>query len=1001
MRGVRVSAERPPASLRRVILARSGLLLLGAALLLVVAFVFVGMRPAMERIAEEQFNLAAAHVANDLNAVFAPAPQQLRMALDWLHGEAPDLDDPGPFNMRFMPVLRALPQATSIVAGTSTGEAWLLLEMPEGGWRNRMTDIGRWGDRHLIIEYDARGAVTRHWQRIDYDARQRPWYRTAAGQPGVVHWTVPYQFFTTGDPGISASIQTSLNDGRDLVLSLDLMLRDLSRATLDAPVGRRGMALVLTEDWRVLTLPTRPAGVAETDWYARVLKPSGALGLSAIDAMRASWQSSKKTQSVFRFDAGDMVWLASVRPYALGEQRFLVATLAPYADFIPPWRAMAAVLAGVLALVLFVAFLATRAQARAIAEPLESLARASQRIGGLDFTDGETVRSDIAEIRQLAEAQASMRDMLRRNHETLASQADSLHDQLAALRLAETRLSESEAYNKVLFAESRIPLVVFDPESSTIVDCNKAAIELFHAGDKQAVLGLTPTSISPPLQPDGRTSVEAGREFTRRGLEEGNVVFEWRVRDRDGSEWDAEIHLMAFHHAGRALLQCSLQDITERKLARERLQQLAFYDTLTGLPNRAQLMDSLRRALSAALRHNTPVALLFLDLDRFKEINDTRGHGIGDSVLQRVARRFQAVLREEENLARMGGDEFVVLAEGVDQVGSALIAERLLGALSTPLDVNGDEYVIGASIGIVLSPADGTTPDELLRHADVAMYRAKSSGGGYRFYRPEMSEGLSERMILANDLKATLGRGGHDLELHYQPQFDLRSDLLVGAEALIRWRHPRLGFITPAQFIPIAEERGMMADLGAWVLAEACRQLNTWQAEGYALPGRLAINIATQQIESIDFPDQALGIVRRAGLSPEQFELELTESGLMRNVELAVNIAGRLRAMGFALAIDDFGTGYSSLAYLKRLPMATVKIDMSFVRDMLDDHNDYAIVSTIIAMGRTLEMQTLAEGVETLAQAETLFAMGCYTAQGYLFGRPERPAAFAQRWLAG
>jgi predicted signal transduction protein with EAL and GGDEF domain len=372
---------------------------------------------------------------------------------------------------------------------------------------------------------------------------------------------------------------------------------------------------------------------------------------------------------------------------------------------------------------------------------------------------------------------------------------------------------------------------------------------------------------------------------------------------------------------------------------------------------------------------------------------------MGDRVLQEVARRFQAVLRHDESMARMGGDEFVVLAAGADQVAAALIAERLLATLNEPLAAMGHQFSLAASVGIVLYPLDGKTADDLLQHADVAMYRAKAAGGGYRFYRPEMSIGLAERMVLVRDLKAALQKHRGELSLHYQPQVSLDDGKLIGAEALLRWHSPEHGPLSPAVFIPIAEERGLMVELGAWVLEEACQQLNTWQAAGLTLPGRLAVNIATQQIESIDFPEQALAIVRRAGLSPEMFDLELTESGLMRNVELAINIAGRLKAAGFSLSIDDFGTGYSSLAYLKRLPVGKVKIDISFVRDMLDDHNDYAIVNTIIGMGRTLEMTTLAEGVETSAQAETLLAMGCLAAQGYHFGAPESAAAFARRWL--
>jgi diguanylate cyclase (GGDEF)-like protein len=505
--------------------------------------------------------------------------------------------------------------------------------------------------------------------------------------------------------------------------------------------------------------------------------------------------------------------------------------------------------------------------------------------------------------------------------------------------------------------------------------------------------------VSAPLQEDGSPSDEAAAKHIASALSKGSHVFEWRHRRPDDGDWDAEVHLMSFQHGKRTLLQFSLQDITERKRAEDKLEQLAFFDTLTGLPNRALLLDRLQQTLAASQRQDQPVTLLFLDLDRFKEINDTLGHSIGDGVLKGVARRLQGVLRQEESMARIGGDEFVVVAAGADQMASALVAERLIAALGEPIEVRGHRFAQGVSIGIAQFPHDGATPELLLRHADVAMYGAKSAGSGYRFYRPEMSEGLAERMALARDLKAALQKGRAELELYFQPQVDLRGGELIGAEALMRWHRPGREPIGPAVFVPIAEERGMMGELGAWVLQHACQQLNTWQAEGLRLPGRLAVNIAAQQIESPDFPDQALGIVRNAGLSPAQFELELTESGLMHNVELAINIAGRLKAAGFAMAIDDFGTGYSSLAYLKRLPANKVKIDMSFVRDMLVDRNDHAIVTTIIAMGRTLDLRTIAEGVETLQQAEALLALGCDEAQGYYFGRPEPAAIFARKWL--
>ena len=990
----------PPRSLRRVIQTRWSLLVVAAALLLGASFILFGLRPISERMAADQFNMATMRVETRLNATFAPAEILLLMARGWLDGKAPDQNSPDEFNRIFMPVLKTLPQVTSVVAGTSTGQAWLLLEQPDGRWRNRMTNLPAWGARHQFFEHDPAGNVTRRWQEMEYDARQRPWYQAAlAGEANQVQWTDPYPFFTTGDPGISASTRLHLNDGRDFVIGFDLMLRDLSQATLSASVGKRGMAMVVTDDWRVLALPALPPGQQENIWLKKVLQPVAELGLLSVDDLKAAWLAADKTEAVFHFRSGVTPSLANVRPYVLGGQRFWVVVMAPTADFVPDWQPVAWSLAGGLALILMLAILIARVQARAIARPLESLALASERIGQLDFDTPPLVVSEITEIRQLAEAQSAMRDMLLSNQNRLSVQAEDLRRQIEALQAAESRIKESETYNKVLFFDSLIPLVVLDPETGRFVDCNQAAVRIYQLQDRDALLGLTPLDVTTPVQHDGSPTAEVIEAHVRIGLQQASDVFECRHRRPDGSEWDAEVHLMAFRFRDRTLLQISLQDITERKGAKAKLQRLAFYDTLTGLPNRALLLDRLEQALANAQRHEQSLGLLFIDLDHFKEINDTQGHSMGDRVLQEVARRFQAVLRHDESMARMGGDEFVVLAAGADQVAAALIAERLLATLNEPLATMGHQFSLAASVGIVLYPLDGKTADDLLQHADVAMYRAKASGGGYRFYRPDMSIGLAERMVLVRDLKAALQKHRGELSLHYQPQVSLDAGKLIGAEALLRWHSPEHGPLSPAVFIPIAEERGLMVELGAWVLEEACQQLNTWQAAGLTLPGRLAVNIATQQIESVDFPEQALAIVRRAGLSPEMFDLELTESGLMRNVELAINIAGRLKAMGFSLSIDDFGTGYSSLAYLKRLPVGKVKIDISFVRDMLDDHNDYAIVNTIIGMGRTLEMTTLAEGVETPAQAETLLAMGCLAAQGYHFGAPESAAAFARRWL--
>lgn len=488
-------------------------------------------------------------------------------------------------------------------------------------------------------------------------------------------------------------------------------------------------------------------------------------------------------------------------------------------------------------------------------------------------------------------------------------------------------------------------------------------------------------------------------EITKRVMNHGEWRGEITRRRKDGSAFivEGQWTLVRDENEQPESILVIETDITQRKATEKKIRHLALYDTLTGLPNRALFMDRLKQALANADRYGRRLVVLFMDLNRFKEINDSQGHGVGDQVLIEVARRFQANLREGESLARLAGDEFVVVANASDQAGAVLIAERVQQAFAEPVATKDHTFSVGVSIGIACYPEDGISTEDLLKRADIAMYRAKALGGGYLFYQAEMSAGLAERMQIAKNLSRAMNTG--ELELYYQPKIHLETGALSGAEALLRWSDPERGWVSPAEFIPIAEARGMMGALGTWVLQEACRQMNAWQGAGHHFPGRLAINLAAQQLEKADIADTIQAIVRAAGLTPACFELELTESGLMGDVEQAIEIMQTLKTAGFALSIDDFGTGYSSLAYLKRLPADTLKIDISFVRDMLKNRHDYTIVTTIIGMARSLGFKAIAEGVEEAAQAEALLALGCEEAQGYYFGHPEPAHLFARKWL--
>lgn len=977
--------------IRLSLLASSAVLLFGGAIFYLV------LTPLVQESAESRFISSTKQVETTLDQLFQPATKVLEMSRGWLAEGLPAASDGDQLQNLFSPVLASLPQATSMVAGTTEGRGWMLLELPDGAWRSRITNVQAWGKRQQFVERAANGNKREYSEFIDYDPRNRAWYQAARSGSGI-RWTAPYRFFTTGDPGITASTRIVQPNGQELVIGIDLMLKDLSFSTMNAQLGPQGMTLILTEEMKVLSLPAPPPQTSIEDWQTRILQPHTLLGLPELNTALRLWQRAP-ADKVIRFDLDGHAWMARVVDYPLGNQKLHLLSLAPTRNFAPDIWPGILILLGGLATSLLMAALIARQQARLIAEPLEALAAQSARIGELDFAPPRQIDSGIREIRQLASAQESMRIMLQRNHLQIAEQSAELRTQIDALLIAKEKIRDSEAYNKVLFSDSRIPLAVLDPDKRCIIDCNQAAAAIYGVENIHQVIGLSAEDVSAPFQPDGTPSQQAARQKLTQALEHGSMVFEWRHRRPNGEHWDAEVHLMPFRHQGRQLLQFSLQDITERKQAAEVLEHLAMYDALTELPNRALFLERLHHAIATAQRHRGKCAVLFLDLDRFKEVNDTQGHAVGDTVLREVAQRFRGVLRNDELLARLGGDEFAVVTSDADEGSAILIAERLIGALKKQVNAGGHNFSLGVSIGIALYPNDGDTPDALLRNADIAMYRAKSGGQDYIFYDPEMSCGLAERIALARDLKSALDNGDHQLSLNFQPQIDLHSGKLVGAEALLRWQHPEQGAISPATFIPLAEDRGMSHQISDWVLNAGCRQLVAWQRQGLNLPGRLAINISAQQVEDPGFPVRIIEQIRSFGLSPACFELELTESGMMQNITQATELVAQLSAAGFAIAIDDFGTGYSSLTYLKRLPAHKLKIDQSFVRTMLEERNDHAIVTTIIAMGRTLGLSIMAEGVERQDQADALLALGCDEAQGYLFAKPATAADFARQWL--
>jgi diguanylate cyclase (GGDEF)-like protein len=480
----------------------------------------------------------------------------------------------------------------------------------------------------------------------------------------------------------------------------------------------------------------------------------------------------------------------------------------------------------------------------------------------------------------------------------------------------------------------------------------------------------------------------------------GIQIYESRVKHADGSTRDVVFHkarLLGGDGASSGIIGVIL-DITERKRAEEQIHQLAFFDVLTHLPNRRLLLDRLQHAFAASARTRQYGAIMFLDLDHFKTLNDTKGHEIGDLLLIEVAARLTSCVRDGDTVARLGGDEFVIVLEalgaGLDQAANRAerVAEKIRDALGQPYQLKERAHHTTPSIGIAMFKGHEDSVDDLLKYADVAMYQAKTAGrNAIRFYDPETQSAIEERADLETELRLALEE--RQFLLYYQVQVDGRHRPL-GAEVLLRWEHPQRGLVPPMQFIPLAEETGLIVPIGLWVLQTACAQLKAWQGSALTRDLTLAVNVSAKQFRQPDFVARVRRALQESGAKPSHLKLELTESMVLENVEDTIEKMRELKLLGVSFSMDDFGTGYSSLQYLKQLPLDQIKIDRSFVRDIATDTNDAAIVQTIIAMSDALGLNVIAEGVETQAQHEFLDEHGCHAFQGYLFGKPLPLAQF-------
>jgi diguanylate cyclase (GGDEF)-like protein/PAS domain S-box-containing protein len=559
-----------------------------------------------------------------------------------------------------------------------------------------------------------------------------------------------------------------------------------------------------------------------------------------------------------------------------------------------------------------------------------------------------------------------------------------LERERAALRESEERLRQMAESIRDVFWLS-------DPKRNCILYINPAFERMW--GYPAEAVYADPAIWLRSVYPDDRQRVASVFTDT---LRNSDWELEFRAMRPDNSLRHVLMRGYAVRDAAGQLLRRAgiAQDITEQKQQEERIQHLAYHDALTGLPNRMLVMDRLARGLAVAQRQHRQLALLFMDLDRFKTINDTLGHLSGDSLLRQVAQRLQSSMREQDTVARLGGDEFLVLLEHVADVSDvAHVANKILSALALPFQLGKHELHVTVSIGVSLYPRDAQDTESLLKYADTALYKAKDAGRNtYRFFSPEMDAHAHAQLRLENELRRALDRG--ELLLHYQPQFDLDSGRLCGVEALLRWQHPQRGLVMPAEFIGLAEETGLMLPIGVWVLERACAQAQVWRRAGHEL--RMAVNLSGQQLRRPGLVAAVQQALDASGLPAAALELEMSESSVMKEAEQSNQLLYQLRELGVQLSMDDFGTGYSSLAQLKRLPLQRLKIDSSFIHRIDTDGDDEAIVAAILAMAHKMRLRVLAEGVETDAQCRLLMQLGCDEVQGHAFGVSMDAAAMGQ-----
>ena len=646
---------------------------------------------------------------------------------------------------------------------------------------------------------------------------------------------------------------------------------------------------------------------------------------------------------------------------------------------------------GAIALVTLFAFiggtLAVLALSTLITGPLQRIVDTTEEIAAGDLTRRAEITSD-DEVGQLARSFNGMVERVA----TAYAELEVLNRTLETRVVERTHeLSASEERYRLLF-ERNLAGAYRATEDGTIIDCNAACASLFGYESRDEFIESGTIQYVHPHERDS---------IIRRLREQGAVTNEEvLLLGRDGSElWALEnVRRIASENGEPAILEGILLDITDRKRAEASIAFKAYHDALTELPNRALFLDRLHIALAQAHRNSTQLAVLFLDLDDMKSINDTFGHSVGDRVLKSIGERLTNALREGDSVARVGGDEFLVLLSISDPADAEAMARHILTKVSEPLVIGRDELYLTTSVGVAIYPLDGEDEESLIRHADGAMYRVKEAGGHDMQLSSRTKKRAVGRLALEEQLRVGIERD--EFVLYYQPQMNIITRALSGAEALVRWQRPDGMLVNPSGFITVCEQSGLITSLGEVVLRKACQQMVEWQRAGNA-PNRIGVNVSARQFYQRDFTGTVERVLEETGLAPDKLEIEITESVAMQTSERALTVLHRFRDMGIGVAIDDFGTGQSSLSYLKRFPVDTVKIDRSFVHDLTTGQNDEWIITAVLMLANHLGLRTVAEGVETEDQCAFLVEHDCREIQGFLISRPVDPLTFANRFLIG